>query len=371
MTTTYEIRLSSDSGTLLATIDRFTGLQYALLANDVSACVVKLTGDIDKTMFAVDRRLEIWRQAEGGPLLQEGVWFIRKIKDSTDNNGVRLIEVTGYSPNYLLSSRIVAYNAGSAQAEIVTTALDNMMKTVVLQNLSTGATDTARTISTTYLGIQQSVAAAPVASKAFARRNVLTVLQDLADASRGAGTELYFDMVPIDTVKFEFRTYVNLPGIDHTFPNGNPPVFVGLEFGNLSEPSVELDYSGEYTFVYGAGQGEEDDRVLGNAEDTARSGRSIFARREGFADAREQTTSTGVSSKAYELLAERRPRLRFSGRILSVPGSLYGVHWRHGDRVSAVYYGQQYDALVRSVEVSVTEDGEENISTRLETDDAN
>ncbi|MBI2934666.1 MAG: hypothetical protein HYY29_03745 [Chloroflexi bacterium] len=368
MGATFEIQLRRDTGTQIGIIDRFSLLQYSLLTNDVAACRIDLPGDFDKTLLAADRRLDIWRQPDGGRLSREGVWFIRKIKDSTDQNGERTIEVTGFSPNYLLASRIVAYAAGSAQAD-QTAAFDNMMKVVVLQNLSTGATDSARRISSTYVGIAPSVAAAPSDNKKFAWRNVLEVLKDISDASRGAGTELYFDLVPIDSTKFEFRTYTGQPGLDHTFPSGVNPVLLGLEYGNLAEPSVEWDWSEELSFVYGAGQGEESDRITSTVEDTTRSGRSIFARREGFADARQYTSSSKVQSAAYELLTDKRPRLRFSGRILDVPGTQYGVHWRHGDRVSAMYYGQQYDALIRNVQVWLDKDGHETITTRLETDD--
>ncbi|MDO8683913.1 MAG: hypothetical protein Q7N50_10580, partial [Armatimonadota bacterium] len=219
MGSTFEIQLRRDDGQQIGIIDRFSLLQYALLTNDISACRIDLPGDFDKTLLAADRRLDIWRQPDGGSLSREGIWFIRKIKDSTDANGERNIKVTGYSPNYLLGSRIVAYAAASAQAD-KTAAFDNMMKAVVSQNLSTGATNTARTISTTYLSIAPNYTAAPSDNKAFAWRNVLAVLKDIADASRGAGTKLYFDMVPVDSTKFEFRTYTGQPGLDHTFPSG-------------------------------------------------------------------------------------------------------------------------------------------------------
>ncbi len=361
----YEIILRRDDGTALGFIETFTGLRYALLINDVSACQITLPGSFDTNLLEADRRLEIWRRPAGAARVREGIWFIRKIKDYTLDQGERKIEVTGYSPNYLLGSRIVAYAAKSSQSE-KSTYLDDMMKAIVNQNLSTAATSTARRLSTGYLTIAPNLSAAPVRTKGFAWRNVLAVLKDLAETSKGAGTDLYFDMVPVNDTSFEFRTFTGQMGMDHTFPNGVNPVMLGLEYGNMSESSVEQDWSEEATFVYAGGQGEESTRIQATAEDTARSGRSVFGRREVFADARNVPSSTGVAGVAQQYLSDRRPRLRFMGTILDVPSTHYGVHWRHGDMVSAFYYGQQYDCLVRSVEVWVDEEGHETIDSRLE-----
>jgi len=365
----YEVWLRRDDGTALALLEKFTRLQYNLLTNDVSACQIDLPeGAFDKTFFTPDRRLEVWRQATGGAKVREGIWFIRKLKDWTDANGARTLEVTGYSPNFLLSSRIVAYpDDQTLYAQSGRTApYDDMMKYVVSENLSTMATDASRALSTGYFGVNPMLSQASTGTYNYAWRNVLNVLQDISEASRGAGTELYFSLVPFSDSYFEFCTQLSQPGIDHTYPDGNPPVLLGVEYGNLAEPELEQDWSEEVTFLYAAGQGEGDARTRNSTSADDRWNRSIFGRREAFYDARHVPTTSGLDIAMRQELAQGRPKSRFSAKIIDSAGCRYGIHWRHGDRVSAIYGGQQYDCIVRTVQVWVAQDGEETLVTRME-----
>ena len=361
----YELWLDRDDGTRLAEIDDFESLVYNMSLHQVGACSLVLPDGFDETLLAADRRLEVWRQPSGGKLQLERTYFLRGLKDWTDKQGVRRIQITGLDGNYLPSGRIIAYAAGSAQAS-QTGTVDNIMKEIVRDNLGSDAA-AARQVSSTYFSVQANTSEGTTITKAFSWRNVLTVLQDLTETARAAGTTIYFDMTPVTPTVWEFRTRSGQLGQDHTYPNGIGIVLLGLEYGNLEEPTREVDWSDEITYVYCGGQGEGAARAITEVSDTTRLNRSLFGRREAFQDARGEDSANGRTASANARLAEGRPRVKFSGKIVDSEGTKYGLHWRFGDKLSAIYRGQQYDGVVKAVEVKVDSTGKEEIEARLET----
>ncbi len=360
----YELWMARDDGTRLALIDTFAKLDYVLLAHDIGACSLVLPGDFDTALIAPDRRLVVSRAPHGGKLQLEDAYFLRRWADATDDNGVRTITATGYNGLYLAAGRIVAAAAGSAAAE-KTDYIDDMMKDIITEQLGASAA-AARQISSSYLSVQGDLSAGPSVTKGFAWQNVLKVLQDLADVAWQAGTQVYFGMVPVSSTAWEFRTRTGQLGQDHTYPNGVNPVLLGLEYGNLRAPRVEWDYTDERTYVYAGGQGQGTAREIVEVEDTVRSGRSLFGRREAFADARNDASTNAATAAGNAALANARPKLRFSASIIENANTRYGIEWGWGDKLSAVYQGQQYDAMVRMVHVSVDQNGKETIEAKLE-----
>lgn len=354
----YELWLCRDDGARLTMLEDTVNFAYNRVLHDVGSCEVVMPSTFPQSWLAVDRRIEIWRQPVSGPLRLERSYFLRKWRDKTNASGVRTIALVGFDANYLLKGRTVAAQAASAQADMTDEA-DDMCKEIVRDSMGADA-DAARQW-TTYVSVRANAGAGPSLTKGFSRRNVLSVLKDLANAAEAAGTPIYWDLVEVGTGGWEFVTSTSQPGIDHSYPGGIIPVHLGIEHGNLYEPSLEHDYSEEVTYAYAGGQGEEAARVIQTAEDTARSGRSLFGRREGFADARNEDTTAGVLAEARRMLNESRPRLRFTATILDTTGCRYGVHWRFGDKLTAYYAGQSFQCIVRAVNVSVDSRGAEGM----------
>ncbi len=362
----YEFWLDRDGGTRLRLLDSVVSFEYALVVHDVSVLTLTLPGSFDKALLEPDRRIEVWRAPEGGSLQLERVFLLRRRLDKTDEHGKRTIAVTAYDGNYLLSGRIAAYAAGAAQV-YATQEADELMRVALGWNLDSVYAPAARAISSSYFTMPLlSTYVGPVLTKGWAWRNVLPVLQEIAQAADEAGTPIYWDMVPVSATAWEFRTRSGQPGYDHSYPDGQHPVLLGLEYGNLAEPALDEDWTNEVTYVYGAGQGEGAARTISGVEDTARSGRSLFGRREALADARNESTTAGVTAAANARLREGRPRRTFSAKIVDSPGTRYGLHWRWGDKVSACYDGQQFDCIVRVVRVALDGNGKETVEARLE-----
>jgi hypothetical protein len=324
---------------------------------------VDLPADFPISYLQIDGWLEVWRRAAGGLnyLDTETVWFIRDVSRRLNERGERFITVIAYSAADLLKRRIVAYAAGSSQAE-KTGAADNLMKAIVRENLGSLATDTSRSISA-YLSVQADSGAGPSLSKAFSRRNVLTVLQELAQASLEAGTALFFDIVAPEVGSLEFRTYTGQRGIDHS-STGARRVTLSPAYGTLTEVVRRYDHASEQNYIYAGGQGEESSRAVATASDASRISLSPFNRCEGWVDARNTADSGLLSAEAQAALRAGRPRQEFSGKILNTGSVQYGREWAFGDRISAEFDGEVVDGRVDEINVRV-ENGQEEIQAGL------
>ncbi len=361
------IEVSTPQGVRIAQLDQWLKLGYARVVNDIGTLVLELDPDSDASIYQRDTRLGVWRQGPNGALTldTECVWLVRKIKRVLSASGERRLRITAYSDNELLRRRIVAYAAGSTQASKSDYA-DDMMKAIVSENLGGDATDTDRDISA-YLAIESDLGAGQDIDKAFSRRNVLTVLQELADASAEAGTNLYFDVVTPTPGALVFSTYTGQRGDDRTI-TGNAPLLFSPELGNLADGELEVDYANEVTVVYAAGKGEGEEREVVEMEDTARSDASPFNRIEALRDARHADTTAELTAEGNGFLKAGRPRLTFSGSITDTPQCRYGVEWNWGDKVTVQFEGRQFDAHISSIRVTIA-GGKEEIEASLRTDD--
>lgn len=388
----YTIWISSPSGERLAVIDRFIRLEYRRVVNRTGMYVaggvrnvlplnlVLLADALPLRFIERDSHLEIWRtkgEAEQRPagssyrplrtqeLDTETIWLVRRVRKLLTRDGQRLVELGAVPALAILNSRIVAYPAGSAQASKQGPA-DDVMKQIVRENFGPAATDPARDVGD-WLNVAPDVSLAPVVSRSFARRNVLQVLDELAQASAEAGTPLYFDVVSQAPGQFEFRTYVGARGADHTFPNGIGPVVLAPETGTLAQVDRSDDYEDEYTVVYAAGQGVEAERLVAEAGDSPRIATSPFGRRERLVDARQVGNVNDLLAEARAALVASRPRRTFRASVVSTAGIAYGQHWRWGDRVTAAFEGEIIACHIDEVQV-IVEAGRETVQATVRAD---
>ena len=344
-------------------------LKYARIVNNVGSLSLVLPGDFNTQMIRIpDGRIEVWRKLPGGReyLDTETTWLIKAVEYDRDAKGKVTIALEADTPLCVFREpgRFVNYTAGSAQAS-QTSALDDMIKTIASQNAGSSAT-AARDLSA-YLSIAPNLTSAPSGSKAFAWRDCLKVMQEIAASSTQVGTYLAFDIVAPTPDTLEFRTYIGQRGVDHTFPNGNNPVIIGPEFGNMGECSLRYDYRNEITYALAAGQGQGADRLTATSQDTVRQGVSPFGLREQFVDATSYTSTTGLSAEADTVVRAGRPRTIFKGKLLDTPDTRYGVHWAWGDFVTVQAFGQSFDCRIDAVTVTVAR-GQETIDAILRND---
>jgi hypothetical protein len=359
----YYLEVSDAFGNKLAHLDSFIILTYARTVNTFGTLSFDLDPDFDRSIFTLDGRIKIMRQLDNDslPVLEmDTIWLYRDYRIAMTETGLRHLRVVAVASQELLTRRIIPFYAGSSQASKSMEA-DDMMKEIVDENLGTAAS-ASRTMSQ-FLDIERDFSFAPSVSKAFSRRQVYTVLQEIADLSKQKGTPLYFDIVANESSKLLFKTYIGQRGIDRTL-SSLWPLVLSPEMGTISHGQYEEDYRDEVNYVYAAGEGEGITREVEEASDDARIGLSPLNRREALYDGRQGASAVRLQEEAETAVLEGRPKRIFTGRIAQTPQVKYGLHWNWGDRVTVQFEGQTFNCEISSVGVHIYE-GEETITANL------
>jgi len=358
----YELVWYTHEGVRKGVIQAFNSLEYIKSQNAIGGLVVDLPrGLMQYDQFSVGDIFEVWREKNGVLELQnETAYFLQNWEFWTDSEGAEYIRLVASDANWLLDTAIVAAFSGSEDAEM-TGIPDDLMKAIVSKQLgSTAYAWRSKITEAPNLG-----AGGASISKAFAYRNVLTVVQELADLATEAGVWLGFDVVRTAPGAFEFRTYTGQRGQDHSRTSGDPR-FVGKQYGNLSEAKFGTYHADERNWVCVAGQGEKDERVLVFRENIARRDASKWNRREFFVDSRSETDTAILESDGDAALDEYKPKQVLTGTIHDTPGMQYNIHYQFGDVLSVEAFGYFVDCHVKSVRVKVDQDGGEQLDIKLE-----
>ena len=329
-----------------------------------------MSDDFNFDVLGLDRLIEIWRApSDERGLKWQATGFLRKWKVSQKRNKITSL-LKGPTQTGLLDRRIVAYKGGQATTE-KNAAADDVMKEVVRENVgaSAGNDPYGRSRIQANFTVAADVAAGPTFDGDIQWQTVPDVLKDISNHAHSIGSPIYFDVVQTSPANFQFRTYENQVGLDRR--SGPTAITFGLEFGNLKDPTWEEDWSKERNIVYGGGQGEGLDRTIDPEKDVGRIYRTIWNRQEAFQDARGEKTTLGVAKKAFARLVESRPRRKLSGRLQSVPGSLYDLDWGFGDRVKAVAFGLEFDGMIQAVTIKVSSRKGEDVDARIEAEYVN
>ncbi len=376
---TYTIWLASPTGERLAILDPFIRLEYRRAVNS-TAFARGLFGRVSYPFTLVlpysrqllpllqrDYRLEVWRDSSSGlqHLDTETVWFIQRVARMVTKDGAHVIEVQAVSAIALLERRIIAAAAGSSGAD-KTGYADDLIKALVRENIGNSASGDGRDVSD-WLTIEPDHSMGAQVSKRSAWRNLMTVVQEIADSSTEAGVPLFFDLVASPPHSLAFRTYAHVRGTDRSIANtrGIAPVVLSYETGTLTNITRETEWQDEATHVYVLGQGARDGRQVVVVGDTPRATGVPFGRREIATDARHVTTEAALLAEGQTALREHQPQETLTATLISrAPDAVYGHHWQFGDMVCAEVDGELFACRIDEVEVSIAA-GEQSVMARL------
>lgn len=370
-----EVWMSTPEGVRTTCLDYATEIEYALKCNDRAPFRLKLPKKFDRKLIKLDNIIEIRRGFEPGTMHGDYCGLVRAWKFS-DDAGADYTELYGFSLLDLLRRRVVAYAAGTAQASMTDQA-DDMIKAIVKDNLGSDSV-AARDLTSVGGGftIQADLADGASITKAFSFKNVLDICQEIAAASAQAGTEVFFDIVPTATntgtggLAFVLETYTGQRGSDRT-ADSDAPVFVGTNWDNLQNGSLESDYSDEINYAYVLGLGDEDARETTEVTEAGRSGMSIWDRCEGSKDARntELGDTNARTGEGLTYLDENKPLFKFGGQIIETSSFRYGRDFFWGDKITASYGGYMIDCQIKTILVSRDANGSETIIANLESEE--
>lgn len=416
MSSSYEFWLTDDTGRRIILITNISFFSYARTTRGLGSFEIGVPYQdwIKKVhpFFEPDRRVEIWRSpAKDIPMRQEGIYFLRKPRVYTREDGVQMLVMYGRDPKDLLNRRWIIQAAGTSYTR-KTDYIDDMMKDIVREQMlynsardPDGVLSPSRYMPQGEFLVQADLSLGPSVDYNFADRNVLDVLNELKDASFqlaegvAANQRIYFDVVPADVgdiadeileedssnpildesgaallaetsvsalafVGFRFETYAGLYGIDRT-----ADLVFSVENENLERPDYTIDHLDERNSVIVKGFGRGDSRPW-EIVDSDGVTSSRWNRYETFKDGSQEPDQDRLAELGYEELWSGRPQEKINATFLNVPGSptsprsLYGVDWDLGDLLTVSYAGKQFDVEVEIVYVAVNEAGVENIIGR-------
>jgi len=359
-------------------ISDYYSLERAEAVNNAGTLTVELPIAYLNAPFAPDRPdliLCVMEKFGNYPwrLSRQTKWFVQSVEIRFDGTKFFLV-VKAIDAIGLLLRRTVPYYApntqtgftGSSQSNIASTFADDMIKGIIRTNLGTLATDYTQTtpaslvplrsLSSSLFSVDANVGLAPtVGAKAISWRNgLLAPCQEIASDAAQLGTYLAYDVVWTGAT-LTFRTFINQRGRLRNLVRSARPVNLSPENG-LATASLLFDYTNEYNSIYCAGQGEGNERIIQQAYDATRIGRSPFALREAFTDSRNGgTTAAAVLADAQTALRQGRPLQQFTATLSETPTFRYGVDGdaAFGDIVSANFVGYQFDVMLEQVATSV------------------
>jgi len=347
-----EVYFRTPDGILLTVINNYVRLEYARGEGQVGYLYLDVDpAHFDEKLLQLNARLEPWRTVGANPPYLDGetVYFLQDWGWVMGSDGSETLRLECLDANMLLDHKIIAYAAGSSDAE-QTDEIDDMAKDIVRHNLGADCTDTLRNLGIGVLTVQADATAGTSITKGFARRKVLTVLQELAAESLQKALYMTFDIVYTGATTLEFRVYTGQRGINHGRTSASP-VVISRERLNFEEPALWERHSQEHNYIYAGGQGVEAARVVKTASTAAALG---INRREYWIDARMSDLDAAVQSEADGALYEHRNRKTLTGRIVDTAGCQDGVNFRWGDLVYAEYRGMGYDAHLDVMHVTCT-----------------
>lgn len=293
-------------------------------------------------------------------LMKEGYWIwcdgsrqagiIETVRAENDDDGMFMYEVSGFTLEYLLTTRIVwgTYNANNID---VSTAACQIVDQAFIN-----PSDSNRKLS--YLQLGEDPVAGGKITKQQTGSEVYSVLDEmLSDA--GLGFNIVFDPTK------QLLTFDIMQGVDRSISqNVNDIVVLSTDMEDVLTSAYEVSIQDEKTIAFVQGEDSGSNRKSTTAGDEKKVG---FDRKEMYVDARDlQSDSTSGSpmtdseydkamkQRGLEKLSEfvRTESFESSIRVFSGTQYKFGVDYFVGDTVTMqdTRLGVQVDAVISEAE---------------------
>ena len=357
MASEYIVRIRNRAGVRQYDVTDFLALSYSKYVNDVGLLNVDLAGNhqaIDA--LEKDGQIEIWRfdQDAGIDPYCDFYGLYRDRNRTTPRESINgVFTLKAVSQLHFLKRPIIAFDAGTnLRNDFTADPAETVMKLMVQYNATADATvanSRLRTVGSwkSHISVAADTAAGSNITKAFAHRNLLECLQEVAVLGG-----LDFDLVKTAAQTWEFRTYTLL-GVDRT-----ATVKFSTAWDNLEDPSLTGNAIEEATVAIVGGEGQEAARTFDIV--TSANHQTEYNDIEVFVDARNQG-ATSLTAAGEARLNELRARDDFRFNVRDSGAYRYGrdycVAGAMGDKVSVRYYEATQDKKIRGVHVNVSRAG--------------
>lgn len=373
MSIAYELRINNAQGIHRKTLtlsdapqrSQIESMQIGWKESDVSKLTLEIPtealGNL-APLISRDWQIEVWRSVDGRSptLVASTLWLVlRKLR--IIRNGVTQLKIEAYSLNVLLRRRIIAYPSGTSYTEKQGFA-DDVIKAFARENFGILA-NIARYWP--QINISPDRALGGFVRIEAARKQLLEVMRDCAEASYTDGTYVAFDLTWDPSGGYLFDTYIGQRGADHRFPNGaNGPLLIPES--SLEDIEIDENWIEEANYIYAVGKGSGDARPVQIAQDPTRSGASIFGRIERVQDVSNVAHPDALAAEAAAALEQGRPRLGFKARLRDASSLRFGVDFNGGDLISSQALGRTFTTRLEAYGLQMQAGRPEKVDLRFE-----
>jgi hypothetical protein len=296
-------------------------------------------------------------------LVYEG--FNRTVVDQFDSHGNIIFNLYGVGFTELLQRRIVVPPTGS-ETLVYSGYAETAMKDFVNSQCINPA-DLARRVP----GLTNEVNSSTGNPVTYSAR--YTVLGTVINKCAVDG-EVDYGIVggdpavggTVGDLEFQVRpTWGTDKRVGNTF--GNIPTIFDASYNNMAIPIYSVNSSGEKNYVYVGGQGQGVDRIIRQNSNVDGLAKSPWNRREDFADARLENTTSALDLYASDLLNTYKIKRSLTFNVIQTIGTRWGVNWNLGDIITSRYYEVQTDQKIVEITARISPNqNTETISAEFE-----
>jgi len=212
------------------------------------------------------------------------------------------------------------------------------------------------------LNIPVNIGAGPNWSGQRAYRNVLEVIQEIANVA-----EIDFDIVSLGNGQWQFETYVDQLGEDRTATGldgitglnaaGNAPVIFSIEQHNVAQVTYSTKRRASANVVATLGKGQYGSRAYGLYTNSATIDADRLTQREVSRNANTQDDPAELLEMATEWGTRLQPTEDFTFVPLrGAQNTIYGVDYWWGDKITSRYQPLSLELDKRLVGVTIVVD---------------
>jgi hypothetical protein len=379
----YLLRLKDHSGAVVA---QFAGggrgrsgggmqaFSYRKRLRTPGAATVRIYGDDDRVQdyLILDDGLDFqWEFFRNDPVANIDFYkdfdaFHRGEQFNQEESGRYVYISYGQGYNALLYSEVIRYASGSPQAQ-KSGDVAAVARAFVEENIgpSAGVDSLGNSRAVPGLTVDTGAALGKTWQGDRANKLLADVLAELAEFGPGD-----YMVQGAGAAAFEFVWRNVRWGRDRTRGNseGNPPVILSPQFGNVEGIQASYSHLDEVNAVYTLGQGKGALQKVRTAVDGTLLNLSPWARRAVARSAGNSNSDAELDDQGEAALAEQRPIRRISFNVRQTVGTRYGRDWDMGDLVTVAYLGREYPMKVVGVTVSGSSDGAESITPEFESE---
>ncbi len=235
--------------------------------------------------------------------------------------------VIALHPNWLLSTRIVNWKAGTpGYSYFSAVPAETIAKSLVSTNCLAGMADASAGRERdggaflAPLTVQTDSASGNVLNWYCSFQNLLVTLRRLAAVGGGD-----FDLIPVGE-GYEFQWFPGQRGFDLS-----PSVIFSLERGNMSSPVYTIDHRDEKTVCSVGGLGSGILRIVDHAYSSVYSPANDI---ESFTQAYNAHSIGAMQTAGANYLARHTANPQLTFDLLQLPSTYYGKHYALGDLVT-------------------------------------